>query len=176
MKSTGFTVFAAALGVIVSASKCEPDPPPPSPAGAAPAESANETAPAAPTTADAASTSTAPSPRDLLLAELSSRLDQVQIAKPDQRVETGGDIALEPLLGITRAELRAALGAPRTCEKNEVTTADGRKLPVAPCQTNDDWFYSFYHLPRASVGGGPELLLQFDDRGACVSARWMFTQ
>jgi hypothetical protein len=48
-------------------------------------------------------------------------------------------------------------------------------LPVAPCQTNDDWFYSFYHLPEGWLGGGPELLLGFDGQ-VCKSAKWMITR
>ena len=38
-----------------------------------------------------------------------------------------------------------------------------------------DLFYSFYHLPQGWLGGGPELLLQFQGE-RCVSAQWRFTQ
>ena len=61
-------------------------------------------------------------------------------------------------------------------KKGQVARTGGAGLTVAPCQTDDDWFYPFYHLPADMPGGGPELLLQFDDKGTCVGARWMSTQ
>jgi hypothetical protein len=73
-------------------------------------------------------------------------------------------------------ELRKTLGEPNTCTEKPVTDAAGNKLPVAPCQKDSDWFYSLYYLPSTHVGGGPELLLQFDDQGQCTSSRWVWTQ
>jgi len=113
--------------------------------------------------------------RESLLSELASRLDQVQTAKPGDRVITGGDIDLGPLVGMTQAEIRTALGAPRACHEKEVTDDQGRQLPVAPCESADDWFYSFYHLPEGWLGGGPELLLRFDGK-VCKSAEWKTTR
>jgi len=166
MKRASPVILAIALGALVSASKCEPDPPPAEPrATDSAAVGADERLESNRAGSDAGRKAP-PGERDLLLAELSSRLDKVQVAGGQVHVVTGGGIALEPLLGMTRSELRSALGAPRACDEGS----------VAPCQTDDDWFYSFYFLPAGTVGGGPELLLQFDDRGTCVSARWMFTQ
>jgi hypothetical protein len=153
-------IAAAIICVMALAAKCEDSEP-------------SKTAPA-PTAADPKGSVV--SPREQLLAELSSRLDQVQTAKPGQHLKTGGGIDVSPLVGMTRGELRAALGAPSACDEGQITDADGRQVPVAPCQKSSDWFYSFYHLPEGWVGGGPELLLGFDDKGICSSAGWMFTQ
>jgi hypothetical protein len=164
MKRASSIVFAVALSVAVSGSKCEPDPP-----ADLEDEGVSEVSgegPAQPSPAGGTVNADGASPRELLLAELSTRLDRVQTAGSEEQVSTGGGVALEPLLGMTRSELRSALGAPHTCEKDR----------VAPCQTNDDWFYSFYHLPEGALGGGPELLLQFDQKGTCVSARWVITR
>ena len=85
-------------------------------------------------------------------------------------------MALDALVGLGKDQLRAALGPPHTCEEDSVGTADGRRLPVAPCQTHSDWFYSFYHLPETSLGGGPELFLTFGPNGRVARAEWQFTR
>ena len=174
MKRASLTLFAAAIGLSAAASKCEPDPPAAvdgQTSGAANDEGGLGTA----SPAEVGGAKEADR-RDLLLAELSARLDRVQIAGHDEQVSTGGGLALEPLLGTTQSQLRAALGAPHTCRKKQSTESDGNRSLAAPCQTDDDWFYSFYHLPAGAVGGGPELLLQFDNEGNCVSARWVLTR
>jgi hypothetical protein len=95
---------------------------------------------------------------------------------PEEPVSRGGDLDVAPVAGMSRDDLRAALGEPGSCVDNPVTDAQGNRRPVAPCQTNDDWFYSFYRLPEGWVGGGPELLLTFDAAGTCTAADWRFTQ
>lgn len=168
------TILLVVLCPMLSAPRCDPDPPVLLDEPGASAE-VEESEPAAVHASDGGGASST-GKRDRLLAELTTRLDRVQTAAPEDQVSTGGGVALEPLLGMSRAELRAALGAPNTCGGNRGGETDGRRARVAPCQTGDDWFYSFYHLPEGSVGGGPELLLQFDEKGTCVSARWVLTQ
>jgi hypothetical protein len=111
------------------------------------------------------------------LADLRGRLDRVRAAAPAAHVEEAtGREPLDALVGLTRAQIQAALGAPHTCERDVARDATGQPQPVAPCRTHGDWFYSFYHLPENWNGGGPELLLTFDARGACERAAWRFTQ
>lgn len=106
-----------------------------------------------------------------LLAELRRRLDEVaRHSDSDEPFQNGGDLDVAPLAGLVRARLRNALGEPSTC-----ADASGQVLQMAPCRAATDWFYSFYKLPENWVGGGPELLLQFDGE-RCTSAAWRYTQ
>jgi hypothetical protein len=113
--------------------------------------------------------------RTTLLKTLRQRLDRLP-QKPSAPVNDGGDLPLEALAGATCAELRDALGTPHTCQGVGYHDAQGNPHPVAPCESSTDWFYSFYRLPDGWVGGGPELLLQFDDQCVCVRALWRHTQ
>jgi hypothetical protein len=106
--------------------------------------------------------------RAILLRELRSRLDRVRATAPDAHIVDGGDLVVEPLLGASQAELLTALGEPSRC-----AGLGGR---IAPCQEDSQWFYSFYHLPSGSRGGGPELLLTFSAGGLCTDASWRYTR
>ncbi|MBI5501541.1 MAG: hypothetical protein HY907_14945 [Deltaproteobacteria bacterium] len=110
------------------------------------------------------------------LRELRAALDDARSATSDQSLTTGGEQALDVLVGMTRDGIRDALGEPSTCTEVVWLDGDGRGHPVAPCSSHADWFYSFYHLPEGWVGGGPELLLQFDAEGVCTAALWQYTQ
>ena len=110
------------------------------------------------------------------LRELRAALDDARSASSDQSLTTGGEQPLDALVGMTRDGIRDALGEPATCTEIVWFDDDGRGHPVAPCTSHADWFYSFYHLPEGWVGGGPELLLQFDADGSCTTALWQYTQ
>lgn len=102
------------------------------------------------------------------LADLRARLDRVRAAPSDANVrEVSGSERTDVLIGMTRAQVRAALGEPQICEDDFF----GRG-----CRTRGDWFYSFYHLPRGSRGGGPDLLLRFDGSDTCIRAEWRFSR
>ena len=118
------------------------------------------------------------------LAELRAALHRVRSARSNEHV-TVGPLEASMLVGMTRDEIAQALGEPGQCQVVLMTTCDPNTEPVecreemraqpAPCQSATDVFYSFYHLPEGSVGGGPELFLRFEgDR--CAAAEWMFTQ
>jgi hypothetical protein len=104
-----------------------------------------------------------------LLSDLRQRLAEVRAAAPDQHVETG-PVDAAGLSGVHRGVIENALGAPHTCR------GEGETPAPAPCEQPDDVFYSFYHLPEGSVGGGPELLLRYDETDRCAQAMWRFTQ
>lgn len=90
------------------------------------------------------------------------------VAAPDDR-----PFRVEPmppvdvLVGLRRSEL-SFLGEAHACT--------GPAQPSAPCQRANQAFFSFYKLPPSSVGGGPELLLDFDDQGQCSAARVTHTR
>jgi len=98
---------------------------------------------------------------------------------------TTGPVESAVLVGMSRQDILAALGEPGQCRVAPQTICDPNVQPVrcreemraqpAPCTSDSDLFYSFYHLPEGWLGGGPELLLHFEgDR--CVAADWRFTQ
>jgi hypothetical protein len=103
------------------------------------------------------------------LHSLRASLDSVSAAPEDKPFEasdaTRSDISV--LVGLSREQIQSALGRPEACNSF---------FMPAPCEHVDDWFYSFYKLPLGWVGGGQELLLQFDRGGICTSASWRFTR
>src|SRR5436190_16569027 len=100
--------------------------------------------------------------RAALVAQLRARLDRLHASRAAEPVRDGGDLSVSALVGMTRAELRRGLGEPHDCGGAEAAhDPQGRWVPTAPCEAPEDWFYSFYHFPPHSLGGGPELLLQF---------------
>jgi hypothetical protein len=78
------------------------------------------------------------------------------------------------LVGVTRTRFLEALGHP-ACGRwaSEPGTQHYERLP---CEEARELEYSFYYLPDNYVGGGPELIVEFDERGVCNSARWMRSQ
>ena len=115
-------------------------------------------------------------PAEAALGALAGKLAAVRAAPADKAFSDGGDSDVSPLVGVSAARVRAALGEPRVCGKDDSTIAKDARHPMAPCRAEGDWFYSFYRLPTSSVGGGPELLLQFDASGICTLATWRHTQ
>ena len=99
------------------------------------------------------------------LAELRAALHGVRSAPSDEHI-TVGPLEASMLVGMTRDEIVQALSEPGQCQVAS---------QPAPCQSATEVFYSFYHLPEGSVGGGPELLLRFEGE-RCVTAEWRFTE
>lgn len=75
------------------------------------------------------------------------------------------------LTGLTRPRLVEALANPTWCKAADKLNY----LPPSDCNKSDQWGYSFYRLPPSSLGGGPELLLEFDSAQR-AKARWIRTQ
>ena len=114
-----------------------------------------------------------------LLTTLRQRLDEIATAsKSVEGLKARTDLDLRPLLGLRRQTLRDALGLPSVnCrDKPAFNVTTGERGRIAPCQADDDLAYSFYRLPKLTAGGGPELLLQFNQDGTCARARWRSTQ
>ncbi len=74
--------------------------------------------------------------------------------------------AVDGVVGRQRHEIEGALGTPHACP-DTVT---------APCSSTDQVFYSFYVLPTGTRGGGPELVLRYDERRVCREARVIQTR
>ncbi|HYE73799.1 MAG TPA: hypothetical protein VEF04_10720, partial [Blastocatellia bacterium] len=70
------------------------------------------------------------------------------------------------LIGLKRDKIKGALGNPSVCEG----------ISDESCKMINEWVYAFYYLPSGWNGGGPELLLKFDQSDKCVSAQWQKTQ
>jgi len=143
----------------------------------------SETRPAeGPRTEATPETGTAPS-TSAVLVDLRERLEQARSSDADEPVSTG-PASVEGLVGTHRGVIENALGEPQECEMGTQTVCPGGGGPCveeeratpAPCEQADDVFYSFYHLPEGWVGGGPELLLRYDDAGRCTHGVWRFTQ
>lgn len=150
------SAFVAGAVLLVAAGPCRADPP----------RTGSNTSSATP--AVAVSTS---------IAALRSRLDRVRAATARENLRVAdGHESVQGLVGMSRDAIHAALGEPHTCSRTDVHDSHGTPMPVAPCASTTDWFYSFYHLPVGSLGGGPELLLTFDAAGICTSAVWRFTR
>lgn len=123
-----------------------------------------ETAPVNTEEDEPSSQATPPTTDEDPLAALRAALDRVRSAPSDEHITTG-PLEASVLVGMRRTEIEQALGEPGRCRAAS---------QPAPCLSENDVFYSFYHLPEGSVGGGPELLLRFEGE-RCVSAEWRFT-
>jgi hypothetical protein len=99
--------------------------------------------------------------RESVLAEYRRALDRVPSERDVPRPKGDPDL----LVGLTRERIRQVLGEPHDCSKLS-----------APCESRDDWFYSFYALDEGTDGGGLELLLRFDGSGKCTAARWDYSE
>ena len=106
-----------------------------------------------------------PPTNDEALTALRAALERVRSVPADEHLTTG-PLEASALVGMTRTEIEQVLGEPGQCRVASQPT---------PCRSESDVFYSFYHLPEGSVGGGPELLLRFEGE-RCASAEWRFTQ
>jgi hypothetical protein len=114
-----------------------------------------------------------------LLAALRQRLSDIDAAsKSGAGLKPENDLDVTPLIGLPKETLRNALGPTSiNCAiKPAVNVTTGERMRIAPCQDDQDLAYSFYSLPAGWAGGGPELLLQFDQRGMCTRALWRNTQ
>ena len=98
------------------------------------------------------------------LRNLRASLDLVKKAPADKPF-TAPCPAVSALPGLSREQIKAALGTPHLCGPD-----------WAPFAHEGDWFYSLYKLPNTMVGGGPELVLQFGRGDICTSATWVNTQ
>jgi hypothetical protein len=86
----------------------------------------------------------------------------VRRATGDHAVRVDPLPATAALVGKAFDEVENVLGTGTPCT--------GRAQPSAPCERDGQVFYSLYRLAAGSVGGGPELLLTFDDHRRCVTA------
>jgi hypothetical protein len=117
-----------------------------------------------------------------LLNTLRQQLERVALARSrnerfDIRDLNAAPVDVTSLVGVSRKTLSDALGVPSVdCRQTPVTSPDLSPARIAPCRSENDLAYSFYALPRNWVGGGPELLLEFNARDECVRASWVSTQ
>ena len=102
------------------------------------------------------------------LSSLRLKLDRLDILRAEKSHASFGHADdLSGLIGLEKSEIRELLGDPKICDET---------FFCAPCKKVGDWFYSFYTLPPLWCGGGPEVLLQFDEQGKCIAATWEQTE
>lgn len=99
-----------------------------------------------------------------VLRQLGEQLAAIRASKSPQRVALNNPPDVKPLLGTNRRTVLSQLGVPDNC-------AGGS---LAQCMASPAWNYSFVHLPPGLHGGGPELMLLFNFRGAVSGAQWNY--
>jgi len=104
--------------------------------------------------------------RQQLISSLRKRLKIVRTAHGKKPIEMPGGDDVSLLVGMSRTEIKSALGQPQVCHV---------PIEYAPCKGDGDWFYSFYYMADYN-GGGPELYLTFDNKEISKTAQWIFTQ
>lgn len=77
----------------------------------------------------------------------------------DQPMDIEVDLPLHLFDGVSCEEIFTPFGRPEYCDEATM----GAEI-------------SFYQLPAYWIGGGPELVLHFDEDGYCDGAHWCFTQ
>jgi hypothetical protein len=82
----------------------------------------------------------------------------------------------DALIGATRARVLSELGDPAGCGRWEASPDQGKRWIEMPCAEARRLGYAFYYLPKRYTGGGPQLVLAFDDSGVCTAASWTKTR
>jgi hypothetical protein len=101
--------------------------------------------------------------RAKLLGKLHACLKEVSVTRPSPCRK----LDLAPLNGIARQDLLAAFGPPTFCTLPPYVP----KGTDCPAHYNQ---WSFYRLPRGTLGGGPELTCDVDQAGHhCAVVRWV---
>lgn len=129
--------------------------------------SASQSALAASATAPDAPTDAPPPDPKPVLDALRAGLEKVRATKGKESFELKEIPPVDALVGQSRDAIETALGKPSPCEAN------GKP---APCQSKDDVFYSLYKLADGMRGGGPELLLTYDEDAFCTRAERTHTR
>jgi hypothetical protein len=101
-----------------------------------------------------------------LLRSLGQQLGAIRASQAQQRVALDNTPDVKPLVGAGRQAVLSQLGVPDNC-------AGGS---LSQCMASPAWNYSFVHLPPGLRGGGPELMLLFNFRGAVSDAQWNYSR
>jgi hypothetical protein len=105
-----------------------------------------------------------PPTRAELLEKLQQCRDEMSKQRPTGRMPACAKIDPLPLNGISRAELRAALGSPTFCIG--LSERGSPRGPDCPPELNPGW--SFYEIG----GTGLELTCETDEKQRCEVLRW----
>jgi len=107
----------------------------------------------------------AASPDDLL-AQLRSDLHSVRASKSTEPVASKVQPDVKTLVGLRQTQIHVVLGDPDACVKPK----------NGSCLGSSEWTYSFYRLPPGWRGGGPELVLSFDEDLGVRLAAWLYSR
>jgi hypothetical protein len=105
--------------------------------------------------------------RTMLISQLRRCLEELPAAGDAGVTSPCGGKDVRILSGIQVDVLVKELGEPTWC-----AAADG----LNKCKSSKRWGWSFYRLPKNSVGGGPELVCELDETKKCFAMRWVVTE
>jgi hypothetical protein len=84
---------------------------------------------------------------------------------PDSNLPFNDDSELAILIGATKKEIRAGLGAPEYCSESRHLEDD--------CPNSREWAYFFFHREPLTFGGGCcALELEFNARSKVKLVKW----
>jgi hypothetical protein len=107
----------------------------------------------------------ADSPQQVLRL-LGTDLTAIRASKSPQRVTLQQLPDVRPLVGVSRQAVLSQLGEPDSCVGGS----------EAECLQSPAWNYTFYHLPPDQHGGGPELMLLFNQHSGVRDAQWGYAR
>src|SRR5262245_531073 len=108
--------------------------------------------------------------RAVILAELRKCRDALPVESNTPFSSPCANRDVSALDGVSKAEIESALGRPDlVASSGSVTSAQGAYERAAT------WSYSFYRLPVDYLGGGPELLFEFNSNDV-ARAKWVHTE
>jgi len=95
---------------------------------------------------------------------LHTDLERIQETPPTEHVDVGASIDPRLLVGLTRSQIIAWLGATTECSLPDLRPGE------RACES-----YDFFRLPSGWVGGGTVLEIFYDGYGQVARARWIVT-
>jgi hypothetical protein len=105
--------------------------------------------------------------RTMLISQLRRCFEELSAAVDAPVTSPCGGKDVSILSGIQVDVLVRELGEPIWC-----SAAGG----LNKCKSSKRWGWSFYRLPKNSVGGGPELVCELDETKKCFAMRWVVTE
>lgn len=102
---------------------------------------------------------------DDLVAFLGDQMASTRIRGEDRRIAIE-KVDVSALEGVTRWTLLGSLGIPDNCSRDA----------IKECAAQTFWVYRFYYIPPGSVGGGPELWLEFDVNDQVHATAWQVSR
>lgn len=98
------------------------------------------------------------------LVPLRAALEKVRESSANEAFEIKDLPPVAALVGEHRDAIERSLGKATECK------VDARKQLPAPCSSTDDVYYELFKLAKGSRGGGPNLVITYDEDAFCTQA------